>query len=380
LENSNYLKQLDGVRFIAVTLVLIDHWTGDKIGFPISYLGVCMFFVLSGFLITRILLNAKQKDDDLGRGYGQSLKSFFIRRTIRIFPIYYLTIFALFLLNVLPVREKIWWCLGYATNIYVATHGTWLGSIDHLWSLAVEEQFYIFFPFVVFFTPIHHLTKVLYGFIYLSVGLRLYFVLTGHSWITPYVLMPTCLDAFGMGGILAYFFWSKNPAVKEFITNKVLLITSLVLYICVVLLAKQLSQGHNIITDVFLRGFEALLSLFIVGNAAYQFGTAHSSFVSKGIKTFLENRLIVYIGRISYGIYLYHFFLYNPYISIPDNPHHPMAITVKVLNKINKLIPQLADYESFKVLVLYTMVIIISTVSWYLIEKPINALKEKFGY
>jgi peptidoglycan/LPS O-acetylase OafA/YrhL len=359
-------------------MVLIDHWTGDKIGFPISYLGVCLFFVLSGFLITRILLNAKQKDEELGRGNGLSLKSFFIRRTIRIFPIYYLTIFALFILNVLPVREKIWWCLGYATNIYVASSGTWLGSIDHLWSLAVEEQFYLFFPFVVFFTPIHHLLKVLYGFIYLSVGLRLYFVLAGYSWMTPYVLMPTCLDAFGMGGILAYFFWSKNAPVKDFITNKVLLITSLVLYICVVLLAKQLSHGHNIITDVFLRGFESLLSLFIVGNAAYQFGKPSTSFVSKSIKFFLENKLIVYIGRISYGIYLYHFFLYNPYISIPDNPNHPMKYTLKILNKINQFLPQFADSEFFKVLILYVIVITIATISWYLIEKPINSLKEKF--
>ena len=65
--NTSYLKQLDGLRFIAVSLVLIDHWSGDAIGFPISYLGVCMFFVLSGFLITRILLQAKQKDETLQR-------------------------------------------------------------------------------------------------------------------------------------------------------------------------------------------------------------------------------------------------------------------------------------------------------------------------
>ncbi len=380
MENSSYLKQLDGIRFIAVALVLIDHWTGDIIGFPISYLGVCMFFVLSGFLITRILLQAKDKDEKAGRGHGKSLKSFFIRRTIRIFPIYYLTIFALFLLNVLPVREKIWWCLGYATNIFIATNGTWLGSIDHLWSLAVEEQFYIFFPFVVFFIPKEYLLKVFYGFIYLSVGLRLFFVWQGYSWMTPYVLMPTCLDAFGMGGILAYFFYTKNPSVREFITNKILLITSLVLYICVVLLSKQFSHGHNIITDVFLRCFESLFSLFLVGNAAYQFGSPHTSWISKSIKYFLENKVVVYFGRISYGIYLYHFFIYNPYISLPDNPRHPMAFTVKILNKINHFLPQFSDSISFKIIVLFGMVITFASISWFLIEKPINNLKEKFGY
>lgn len=59
----SYIKPLDGIRFLAVTLVLLDHWSGDNMGFPAGYLGVCLFFVLSGFLITRILLQAKHKDD-----------------------------------------------------------------------------------------------------------------------------------------------------------------------------------------------------------------------------------------------------------------------------------------------------------------------------
>ncbi len=154
---NNYIKQLDGLRFVAVTLVLIDHWTGDALNFPISYLGVCMFFVLSGFLITRILLQAKEKDEKFARGHGFSLKQFYIRRTIRIFPVYYLTIFILYLLNEPPIREKIAWYLTYSTNIYVALKHTWLGSSDHLWSLAVEEQFYLFFPFVVLFIPLRKL-------------------------------------------------------------------------------------------------------------------------------------------------------------------------------------------------------------------------------
>ncbi|WP_394994238.1 acyltransferase family protein [Emticicia sp.] len=360
--NTSYLKQLDGLRFIAVTMVLIDHWSGDALGFPISYLGVCMFFVLSGFLITRILLQAKEKDETLQRSHGFSLKQFFIRRTVRIFPIYYLTIFVLFLINEPPIREKIWWYLTYSTNIYIAIKQTWLGSSDHLWSLAVEEQFYLFFPFIIFFTPIRYLTKILFGFIGFSVLLRLFFFLNGTAWMTPYVLMPTCLDAFGIGGLLAYFFFNKNEKFKAFITNKFWLALSLILYVGIVIWGKQFPEGHNIITVVFLRLFESFFSLLMVGNAAYSFGGV--------TKVILENSISVYLGRISYGIYIYHKFIYNAYHSSPSHP------IVRVLNKL----PVIAENLPLKIIFLYLITIAVATVSWFLIEKPINLWKEKFGY
>ncbi|WP_064196827.1 MULTISPECIES: acyltransferase [Emticicia] len=360
--NTSYLKQLDGLRFLAVTMVLVDHWSGDMLQFPISYLGVCMFFVLSGFLITRILLQSKQKDEETGGKHNKSIKKFFIRRTIRIFPIYYLTILVLFLLNIEPVREKIWWYLTYSTNIYIAIKQTWLGSSDHLWSLAVEEQFYLFFPFIVFFISSKILPKVLWGFIFLSVGLRLFFYLNETAWMTPYVLTPTCLDAFGMGGLLAYFYFHKSEKLKQIITNKIWLMISLLLYIGIVIWGKQFPEGHNIITVVFLRLFESLFSLFFVGNAVYGFeGTT---------KKILENRAFVYIGRISYGIYIYHKFIYNHYHNSPANP------VVKLLNKL----PLIEQNMTLKIIFLYLITIAVATVSWYIIEKPINNLKEKFNY
>ena len=357
----NYLKQLDGIRFIAVTLVLADHWSADSLGFPASYLGVCMFFVLSGFLITRILLNYKAKDAVTNSSHGLSLKQFYIRRTIRIFPVYYLLIFVLFLVGVPPVREKIVWCLTYSTNIYIAIHHTWLGVIDHLWSLAVEEQFYLFFPFVVFFIPNRYLLKILLGFIALSVLLRLYFFETGTAWMTSYVLMPTCLDAFGMGGVLAYSFFTDNQRVKAIITNKIYLFTSLISYIIIVILGKNFSDIHNIVNVVFLRFFESLLSVFIVGNAAYNFG---------GItKKILENSAVIYLGQISYGLYIYSNFIYSFYHSSPSH------LTVRLLNHL----PFIKNFLPLKIVFLYVLTIAVASLSWYLFEKPINALKEKFN-
>ncbi len=361
-QNNTYLKQLDGLRFVAVSMVLVGHWLENAVGFTMSYFGVCLFFVLSGFLITRILLQSKQKDAHLERNHSQSLKQFFIRRTIRIFPLYYLTIFVAFLLNVLPIREKIWWYLTYTTNFYIAIKQTWLGSSDHLWSLAVEEQFYIFFPFLVFFVATRYLTKVLLGFIGISVLLRLFFFMKGTAWMTPYVLMPTCLDAFGIGGLLAYFYFNKNEHFKKIITNKLYLAGSLVLYLGIVFFGSQLSEGHNIINVVLLRLFESFLSLFLVGNAAYGFGGL--------AKNILENRVSIYIGQISYGIYIFHNFVYNAYHSSPTHP------VVRLFNKF----PAFAENIPFKIIFLYLITVGIATISWFIFEKPINALKDKFSY
>ena len=94
-KKDTYFTQLDGIRFVAVALVLFDHWLAEKNVLPLGHLGVTMFFVLSGFLITRILIESKLKDDKIGRSHWFSVKQFIIRRSIRIFPIYFLAIFAL---------------------------------------------------------------------------------------------------------------------------------------------------------------------------------------------------------------------------------------------------------------------------------------------
>ncbi len=362
MNQNKYIKQLDGLRFVAVTLVLIDHWTGDALDFPISYLGVCMFFVLSGFLITRILLQAKEKDEAFDRGHGFSLKQFYIRRTIRIFPVYYLTIFVLYVLNEPPIREKLIWYLTYSTNIYVAVKQMWLGSSDHLWSLAVEEQFYLFFPFVVLFIPLQKLKNVFIAFIGLAVFLRFLCYFSGASWTIPYVLMPTSLDAFGLGAIFAFSYYYKEEKVKQIITNKLFLGLSLVLYCAVVMYGKTFSNPDNVVRMVYLRLAESIFSVFLVGNAAYGFG----GFTQK----ILENRLSIYLGQISYGLYIYHKFIYDFY---RESDSHP---TIILLRKF----PFIAENVILKLVFLYLLTITLASISWKFFEKPINQLKNKFNY
>jgi peptidoglycan/LPS O-acetylase OafA/YrhL len=384
LNNPNYIRSLDGVRFLAVTMVLADHWSGDRLGFPASYLGVCMFFVLSGFLITGILMEARKKDEALGRGHGFSLKQFYIRRTLRIFPLYYLVLLILFVLNVEKVRDKIVWLATYMTNNYMAVYHRWMGSVDHLWSLAVEEQFYLFFPFLILFLPFRSIKGTLMFFVPLAVGLRLFLFLntpeSESSWISSYVLMPTCLDAFGLGALLAYWRKTGSKTMDSIFKNNAFLILSLVIYAIVVFLYRyqigtdiQNGQpsGHNFYDRVLLRLAEALFSVFLIGRLLH---LKDDGMVSKSFRMLFENKFAIYVGKVSYGMYLLHNFVFNNYHT-PDG--HPTRV---ILNYLNGVIPGFEAMIFLKVLLLYFITLGLASLSWIIIEKPVNKLKDKFGY
>ena len=365
-KEESYFKQLDGVRFVAVALVLWDHWMGEFNKIPFGALGVNLFFVLSGFLITRILLNSKDKYQPQTNGLGTYLKKFYIRRTIRIFPVYYLTIFVLFLLNVPPVRQTWGWCVLYASNVYIAIYQRWMGTIDHLWSLAVEEQFYIFFPLTVFFVPRRHFLKLTAAMIIGSVLLRLYCSLTGVWWGVPYVLMPTCLDAFGLGGLMAYLFTYQSELYVKIISQTKYLIISLLLLVLVLILSKTYTEPHNIMFNVWERLAASIFGFFFIGKAVLGYGGI--------LKHILEHPICSYLGRISYGIYIYHNFVYNFYHTTTGHP------TLRILNRVYQYFPILVGSQVFIVATSLVLTVALASVSWFLIEKPINNLKDRFTY
>lgn len=370
MKQETYFSQLDGIRFMAVGLVLIDHWRAESNVYPFGTLGVTMFFVLSGFLITRILIQSKLKDDKIGRSHWFSVKQFIIRRSIRIFPIYFLAIFVLYIFDVPPVRDTFLWCVTYTTNIYIATKQQWMGTIDHLWSLAVEEQYYLVFPYLILFLPTKSYKRTLIMMIILSVVLRVFLFFNGSPWMVQYVLMPTCLDSFGLGGLLAYFFtFQKESFFKEITTSKYLIVSFLMLLIFLFFSRQyQISsnQIHHFGNLVIERLVGSIFCFFLIAKAVNGYGGI--------MKWLLENPLISYFGRISYGLYLYHNFVFN-YFHTPQN-----SFVLRGLHKIQQIIPLITQNSVFELLYYFILTVFIATLSWYLIEKPVNNLKKYFTY
>ncbi|MEA5258845.1 acyltransferase [Arcicella aquatica] len=369
-KKETYFSQLDGIRFLAVMLVLIDHWMAERNPLPLGHLGVTMFFVLSGFLITRILIQSKLKDDRTGRSHWFSVKQFIVRRSIRIFPIYFLSIFALYYFNIPPVRETLIWCLTYSTNLYIAINQHWMGTIDHLWSLAVEEQYYLVFPYLILFLPTRHYLKLLGAMIVIAIATRLWLYFNGTPWLVQYVLMPTALDCFGLGGLMAYYFtFKKNEVFDKLAQTKFIILSFIAYAICVsLIIIQQKTTGEvenfgKLVTERFLG---ATFCFFLIAKAISEY---------KGfLKWFFEQPIVQYLGRISYGIYLYHNFVYNFY-------HTPQtSIVLRGLHKIQRMFPLFTLNIGFEFLYFLGITVFIATLSWFIIEKPINHLKKYFTY
>lgn len=196
-----YYEGLNGLRAICVILVLIFHSNIPFIGKYMGWMGVDFFFVISGFLITGILMDSKTK-----KNY---FKNFYVRRFLRIFPIYYLVVISLFFsIFVFLFFTKKTYDLSsfpayllYLQNIYAVLHnGFYFPLLGHTWSLAVEEQFYLFWPFIVFFFSNKKLFWIALSLILIAPILRMYYSLNDFHIFYQNSLLHTRFDALAMGG------------------------------------------------------------------------------------------------------------------------------------------------------------------------------------
>ena len=278
-----YYEKIDGLRFVAIALVLIEHFA-DTIGHQITagYYAVDLFFVISGFLITNILLRSEGS-------FLRSYKNFVGRRTLRIFPIYYLMIFILVMLGYPPACEYVAYLALYVFNYAWVAYNIEMNALSHFWSLAIEEQFYLFWP--VFILAFRRNAKVLY-ITTLTIIAVSFFQMTTHYFeaINPYNfvgLFPRigslCLGA--LGGMLLYHRRLSDQVLGSVIVER----TVFVALILSMLFAYDLKY-------LVL----ALCSLYLV------LKSVHSDFSIGWINRFLTNRKVIYIGTISYGIYIYH--------------------------------------------------------------------------
>ena len=362
-----HIKGLDTLRALAVIWVIAAHWNmffyEDTIpGFfikkcivPDGATAVYLFFVLSGFLITRILLNAKNENSF--KNNTSIVKNFFIRRTLRIFPIYYLCI--LWAYSQFPdVKQHINYFLCYACNILCYRTGTW-NSASHTWTLAVEEQFYIFWPWLILYTPRKYLNYVLITCIFTGI-ITTFFTL--KVTFEPFFVF-NCLDSFGLGALYASAFLDPGKRTKFEKTIKILAVFAFALYVYWKSIDFNQQSGYPVI--FMKKTVDSILALWLI-----IITVNNKSELMR--KYFFENKFLNFVGIISYGIYLYH-----PYIGIMLS-HYVDFINLNIVN--NHWLHDILITRGCMYIILLTFLITISWLSYRLIELPIMSLKKYFKY
>jgi peptidoglycan/LPS O-acetylase OafA/YrhL len=296
-----YIKQLDSIRTFAVMLVVMSHWFMASLEsiFPFGNLGVNIFFVLSGFLITRILLTEKAEIEGstVHKSKLLSIGRFMMRRSLRIFPIYYLVLLGLYfgdsyIATSMPEDWKYY--VLYVQNFLFYFRQSWPGKLSPFWSLAVEEQFYLIWPWLLFFVNRKHIKKVIIiGIIVGTLSSLLFPFIPGKADLTP-ILTLCCLQSFCLGGLLSYWITEdKGEIVKNYSLLKKIATMSFLLYLNIKLFCPDIAY--------FDRLFESIITSWIIAsillNKANRF-----DFI-------LSNKVLISIGKVSYGIYLFHNFI-----------------------------------------------------------------------
>ena len=343
-----HLKALDGVRGLAVLMVILWHAMESNfltasplikvIGMTlyVGRLGVDLFFVLSGFLITGILIDT--------RGDSGYFRRFLARRALRIFPLYYGVLFVLMALTI-PLHLK--WngmlplLLLYLQNLrpYAIDH-LYLSpqiALYHLWSLAVEEQFYIAWVVVVYW--LRGGEKLIWGTaagIVLAIAIRTMLLANGVEWILIHVSTPTRADTLLMGSALAIAFrsasWKRLQSIAPF---------AFVALLPAVLLPK----------DIVPAFFPSVRETMIAGCFAALI--AWSLQPASAPSWIFERRWLLFLGKYSYGIYILHVFVMGPLNPIlrrhlNDWTHSKLA-SVVVSAGVCLFLSILAAYVSFHV-------------------------------
>lgn len=348
IQSLRYYEKIDGLRFIAILAVLVHHIASIFSTYiDWGYFGVDLFFVISGFLITSILLKSDSR-------FQSVYLKFLARRSVRIFPLYYFVLILLFIIGNRVVEENILSLATYTFN-YSYPHITADNPVGHFWSLCVEEQFYLFWPFLVLGLRNNLNTLTMAVLLLISFGyLQIYFNIIPAIKIYNYSGLPSRMGSLGLGGLGAILFITKKEQLLKILENQHL---EYVMYLVLVL------------SLIFMQPFfMGLSSLYLVLKAAA------NSYNSKFMNAMLSNRKVNYIGRISYGLYIYHvpvIFYMTPYVF--DPLWH--QINFKGLGDF-----QILQYHSWIIkFPLYCLItILIAELSFRYFEKPLLGLKDRF--
>lgn len=356
------LVELDGLRSLAILPVMFHHcFPKDLSPFVtflgnIGWLGVDLFFVLSGYLITGILV------DSVGRDHFY--RNFIVRRSLRIFPLYYACL-VLFTVATRFAEKTPWgqigswgsvgWFVAYVGNIQIALQNALppVFSFGVLWSLQVEEQFYLLYPFAVVLLSRRNLGYLLIGCVALAPALRtlLLFFVPGSE-CARWTLMPCRMDSLALGGLVALLMRTPMTSRITFpMVRNAALFAGLLLAACLSVSTESVSSIMSSIGFTLTATACALLLLLVV------------RWPSSRLCSWLRWRPLVYTGQLAYGLYML---------------HGPAGWAARAaIAKFWGI--QIAPYSVLSVVTTFTAAFLVAELSWRFFESPILAFKEKFS-
>ncbi|MCB0819932.1 MAG: acyltransferase [Bacteroidetes bacterium] len=417
-----FFPGLDGLRFIAAGLVILFHvewkrsWFGHinylDINFfhTVGYFGVTLFFVLSGFLITYLILKEQEKEKTV------NVLHFYIRRVLRIWPLYFFIILTgFFLWPNLPIFEipgysDLWEFLNWKTFIL---YSVFLSSVvfvqygnipylDQTWSVSVEEQFYLIWPILVKFFH-KKLIRVLFFVILLlliiKIALLFIYAYTANLYKVLTLVELSRFGCMATGGIAAYVYFKNKTGILDFLLRRDLfwLTFVFILFLLIagfsVLIVVPFLVAYAVLIYSWLRKTNpkiagipliiiAILALVLTahlsGNLNYPVFTKFQheiiSFpfalvilqvsVKKEKFQLLQHAVMQYLGRISYGIYMYH----NLMITLSIRAMH------EIMPNQDSFLAHMLNY-----LIAFLFAIICSAVSYKLLETPFLHMKKRFA-
>jgi len=346
------IRGLDGLRAIAVALVFLQHRTA-LVTTPIGHFGVSMFFVLSGFLIVNILYEERLAIEAGLKSTTSAIIQFFARRSFRIFPIYYIVLvltIPLFLVTTTHGGKP----FGKYDDVYnfLYLSNVWQGSIckdyvgyfTHLWSLSIEEQFYIISAIAILVVPSRFAIRFCAAIFLFGFALRIYLHMTNTLAITIDTSSFVNFSYIAFGGLCVLALKHRRPENgRERWWAPALLLALLVLPFVIYAFEKR---ADLYLPDALAPLIAGPLIIVLLKNQ------------DQWLVTVLEFWPLRVIGKVSYGIYLYHLFIGAQLIELISNRvfHHTIHVPAQ-----------------FLVSLIGTL--IVATLSWNLIEKPILRLR-----
>ncbi len=303
MENKSYFENLDGLRGYAALAVFFYHlnitfWNYWQI-MSYGWMWVECFFVVSGFLITRILLTSKDQEN--------YFRHFYFRRSVRILPLYFLCLFFVFfywIFHNLSVNDTYAYFL-FIQNWIIWIHN-WVASFPsifwHSWTIAIEQQFYLVWPLIIRYTPIRLLKYICIFWILFSIISRFY-LFENFSWFMASYATISHMDTLLWWSFLAILHreWKKIQTTLRY--SFLIMVFTLMIYLSITYLWALPVFWEEKITSI--NAAWPTLMIFVFGLSTF---IVHYLLIAKNRITsyIFSNSWISYLGKISYGIYLYH--------------------------------------------------------------------------